>query len=134
MNISSTLADNNTSNGTQTLAIFDGSFAINAGTDNGAPSTDQRGYGRNGTTDIGAYELSGIGHLTWTGVISNDWNNPGNWLENIVPSELCYVTIPSSPSSDNFPVIPSGTIVHCNTLTLKSGVIITVNGTLEVEN
>jgi len=56
LNISSTLADNNTTNGTQTLALASGSFAIDAGTDSGVPTTDQRGAGRNSTTDIGAYE------------------------------------------------------------------------------
>jgi len=50
------LADNNTLNGTQTLKTTTGSVAINTGTDSGAPTTDQRGADRNGTTDIGAYE------------------------------------------------------------------------------
>ena len=56
LNLSSTLADNNTINGTQTLKTTSGSFAIDAGTASGAPTTDQRGANRNGATDIGAYE------------------------------------------------------------------------------
>ena len=56
LNLSATLADNNTLNGTQTLALFSGSVAIDAGTDTGAPITDQRGFSRVGTTDIGAFE------------------------------------------------------------------------------
>ncbi len=56
LNISGTLASNNSTIGTQTLALANGSFAIDAGTNSGAPTTDQRGAGRNGTTDIGAYE------------------------------------------------------------------------------
>jgi len=62
LNLSSTLEDNNTSNGTQTLKTTSGSVAINAGSDSGAnngvaiPTQDQRGANRNGTTDIGAYE------------------------------------------------------------------------------
>ncbi len=56
LDLSATLADNNTINGTQTLALLSGSFAIDAGTDVGAPTTDQRGAVRNGITDIGAYE------------------------------------------------------------------------------
>jgi len=64
LNLSSTLADNNTINGTQTLAVTSGSFAIDAGSNaaNGSvsiPSTDQRGANRNGTVDIGAYEYAG---------------------------------------------------------------------------
>ena len=44
---------------TQTHALSGCSPAINAGTNSGAPSTDQRGSSRpfGGTTDIGAYEL-----------------------------------------------------------------------------
>ena len=56
LNLSATLADNNTLNGTQTLKTTSGSVAINAGTSSGAPTNDQRGEGRNGNTDIGAYE------------------------------------------------------------------------------
>ncbi|MBL7136330.1 MAG: T9SS type A sorting domain-containing protein [Candidatus Marinimicrobia bacterium] len=50
------LAVNNSLNGTQTHKTVSGSVSINAGTDTGAPTTDQRGASRNGTTDIGAYE------------------------------------------------------------------------------
>jgi Secretion system C-terminal sorting domain len=56
LNLSSTLADNNTINRTKTLALTSDSFAIDAGTASGAPTTDQRGAERNGATDIGAYE------------------------------------------------------------------------------
>jgi hypothetical protein len=54
------LLDNSTQNGTQTIAIGSSSFAVNAGTNAGAPGTDQRGKSRNGTTDIGAYEYNGV--------------------------------------------------------------------------
>jgi len=65
LNISSTLEDNNTLTGTQTLALSSGSVAINAGDSDAhgpegnqitPPTTDQRGATRNGTVDIGAYE------------------------------------------------------------------------------
>ena len=62
LNISASLADNDTSNGTQTLALSTGSVAADAGasgTNNSVsvPTTDQRGFSRSGTTDIGSYEL-----------------------------------------------------------------------------
>ncbi len=58
LNISSTLADNNTIYGTQTLALESGSFAIDNGTGTG---DDQRGHAVfNGTKDIGAYEYGTI--------------------------------------------------------------------------
>ena len=44
---------------TQTMALLPGSPAINAGDDATARSRDQRGYARNGTSDIGAYEAGG---------------------------------------------------------------------------
>jgi hypothetical protein len=45
---------------TQTLALLPGSPAIAAGNATGAPSTDQRGIGRVGAVDIGAFESSGF--------------------------------------------------------------------------
>ncbi len=73
LNLRSTLADNGSSNGTKTLALYSGSVAIDAGGDastganNGVaiPTTDQRGAERydftlvanvQSSTDIGAYE------------------------------------------------------------------------------
>jgi hypothetical protein len=38
-----------------------GSPAINAGTNSGCPATDQRGYNRDATCDIGAYEYGASG-------------------------------------------------------------------------
>ena len=51
------LADNG--GPTQNHALLDGSPAINAGDDDACPFTDQRGYGRVGVCDIGAYEFGG---------------------------------------------------------------------------
>jgi Putative Ig domain len=45
---------------TDTVALLAGSPAINAGNDSLAPSTDQRGFSRNGTSDIGAFEFDGM--------------------------------------------------------------------------
>ncbi|MCP4221323.1 MAG: choice-of-anchor D domain-containing protein [bacterium] len=43
---------------TQTHSLQGGSPALNPASSNGAPTTDQRGYLRNGNADIGAYESS----------------------------------------------------------------------------
>ncbi|GAB3702538.1 hypothetical protein GCM10027592_32050 [Spirosoma flavus] len=43
-----------------THALLPGSPAINAGTSSGAPTTDQRGIGRVGVTDVGAFESQGF--------------------------------------------------------------------------
>jgi hypothetical protein len=46
---------------TQTMALLPGSLAINAGTNGaGIPATDQRGFGRVGAVDIGAFESQGF--------------------------------------------------------------------------
>jgi len=52
------LADNG--GPTQTMALLPNSPAIDAGNDATAPPSDQRGYLRNGTSDIGAFEFNGI--------------------------------------------------------------------------
>lgn len=44
---------------TDTFALLGPSTAINAGDNKFAPVTDQRGYSRNGVSDIGAYEFNG---------------------------------------------------------------------------
>jgi hypothetical protein len=45
---------------TQTMPLLPGSPAIDAGTSTGAPATDQRGQGRVGAVDIGAFESQGF--------------------------------------------------------------------------
>ena len=45
---------------TATHALLSGSAAINAGDDASAPLRDQRGYARNGNSDIGSFEFNGI--------------------------------------------------------------------------
>lgn len=46
---------------TQTMALLNGSPAIDTGTPTGAPATDQRGLPRFGAVDIGAFEVQGGG-------------------------------------------------------------------------
>lgn len=63
LNLSSTLAQNSSNNGTRTLALSSGSVAIDAADPNYSNSpnnTDQRGFFPNGTRDIGAFEFNGF--------------------------------------------------------------------------
>ncbi len=56
------LADNG--GPTQTHALLTGNAAINAGTTSGAPAVDQRGFTRDGSPDIGAFEFgSGVNEV-----------------------------------------------------------------------
>jgi hypothetical protein len=55
------LADNG--GDTLTHALLAGSPAINAGDNSGCPLTDQRGYNRDASCDIGAYEFGATAFL-----------------------------------------------------------------------
>ena len=73
---------------------------------------------------------------TWTGEISTDWNNGGNWELGRIPYSDADVTIPSKPSGGNFPVV-SGSVEINNleiekgaTLTFNAGSVVTINGDL----
>ena len=48
----------------KTMALLAGSPAIDAGNDGAAPATDQRGFSRNSTSDIGAYEFNAVSRIT----------------------------------------------------------------------
>ena len=75
---------------------------------------------------------------TWTGNVSTDWNNAGNWDLGYVPDETVRVIIPTDPASDPnvFPVIVNGQVVSCRNLTVGVGatVLIQPGGTLNVLN
>ena len=66
---------------TQTRALLTGSPAINAGTNTGCPSIDQRGYTRpQGTScDMGAYEVLAAGAFNKTSPADDAVNQPA-WL------------------------------------------------------
>ena len=61
--------------GAETLPLLPGSPAIDAGTATGAPSTDQRGMGRMGGVDIGAFESRGFTLVKTSG--DNQTQAPG---------------------------------------------------------
>lgn len=88
-----------------------------------------------GLTTFGQFQLAEpfSAGITWTGAVNGDWNNPGNWNPNIVPSGSDNVTIPVVTNQPNFlspgnglvrnAVLESGAI-----LTVPSGYKLTVNG------
>jgi hypothetical protein len=56
---------------TMTHALLTGSPAINSGNTATSPNTDQRGFGRNGIADMGAFELNGVaGQVPVVGAVS----------------------------------------------------------------
>jgi hypothetical protein len=73
---------------------------------------------------------------TWTGNISANWNNTGNWSGGTIPDQSEVVVVPSSPSGGFFPVIDNGVTAQCYLITLSAGATIKVKsgGTLIVLN
>lgn len=60
----------------------------------------------------------------WTGSVSSEWNNPGNWDACGIPDQTRKAVIPNiAPGA--FPVISSE--VHCRSLTILSGATVTVS-------
>ena len=68
---------------------------------------------------------------TWTGGISTDWNTPGNWAADAVPTLSCPdVTIQSGVPYQ--PILNSGTFAIQN-LYINSGAFLTINNaTLQI--
>jgi hypothetical protein len=63
---------------TDTFALLTGSTAINAGNDATAPARDQRGYVRNGVSDIGAFEFGGTIPVTLANISTRAFVQTGD--------------------------------------------------------
>ncbi len=125
LNLSSTLADNNTVNGTKTLEISSLSFAIGAGLYDASEPQDQRGASRLNPPTIGAYEYKDITQIMWDGSESSAWNTANNWSTSLVPTSSNNVSIPNDAS--NNPEITTGIAASCNDLTVENGATLTIN-------
>ena len=64
---------------------------------------------------------------TWTGEVSSDWNDAGNWSKNGVPGQKDGADIPASPSGGRFPVFSAGS-AEVKDLTVDAGAILTLEG------
>lgn len=64
-----------------------------------------------------------VSDLTWTGAISSDWNEPGNWTCNFIPNRAMSVLI---PDVTNKPVLNSGATASVKNLTVNSGSSLTI--------
>ena len=67
----------------------------------------------------------------WFGSVGTDWNTPGNWCNNAVPTSISNVTIPAGIA--NYPVIGSSG-GNCNDITIMNGASLSTSGayTLDV--
>ncbi|KPA10063.1 conserved hypothetical protein, secreted [Candidatus Magnetomorum sp. HK-1] len=71
----------------------------------------------------------------WTGNISTEWDNPGNWDFNNVPNSIVEVTIPGGLSQypdldDSFSINSKTGIYQCRRLNIQSGAQLTTRGTV----
>ena len=70
----------------------------------------------------------------WTGAVSTNWNDAGNWNPAVVPSSTDAVTITKSGSNnlsiEISPTVASLSISAGNTVTLQNGQTLTLNGSL----
>jgi hypothetical protein len=88
-----------------------------------------------GSTDINLLDNNQLGYFNivasyWTGAVSTDWTNTGNWSTGVVPtiSTPAIVSIPAG--APNYPII-TGTS-PANSISLASGTSLTVTGTLQI--
>jgi hypothetical protein len=107
----------------------------NKGTTIPAITTDFDGNTRGAPPDPGINEFSLT--RTWTGSLSSNWNEPGNWSPIGVPVAIQDVVIPSDMLKQ--PVINDPgmnchnlTINQGATMTINPGIYLTVNGDLTI--
>jgi len=95
------------------------------------------GGNRDGYAKV-ALPLDSLGNGIWTGVVSTDWNTPGNWANNVVPTVSDLVYVPTGCVF--YPYLMSGLSInstsqthHCRSLEIQEGAqISTINAALSV--
>lgn len=68
---------------------------------------------------------SSVNAQSWSGAVSTDWNNPGNWNPNLVPGPTSDVVIPGGGIT-NWPVLSSN--ISISSINMQPGSILDVNG------
>jgi hypothetical protein len=76
-------------------------------------------------------DISYFSEGSWIGGVDEDWNNPDNWAMNTIPGQNTDVIITSL--SNNMPIVPSGTVIDINSLTiLKNSDVTFYNSTTNI--
>ena len=65
----------------------------------------------------------------WTGNVSTDWNDVANWCKGQLPTSADNVLIPAGTP---YPCVLSTGTGNCKNLTIQSGVVLTIGGTLKI--
>jgi len=116
-------------------ALSTTSFLLPASVDLGAHRLRARVSYNSGAGSCGAvsygeaedYTVHCIKNITWTGTISDDWFEPGNWDGGIVPTSNYAVTI---PNEINQPLIGIGTTGYAKKITSETGASLIIEGEL----
>jgi hypothetical protein len=73
--------------------------------------------------------------FVWTGEISGDWDDAGNWFDSIVPDRFTNVTLdPSFSRSENWPAFDGDFTlgIHCKNLVINANAQFSVSGDLTI--
>lgn len=94
--------------------------AMKAGTPTAGFTLDIDGETRDALMPfMGADEYLGL--VSWTGLVNTDWNNPGNWSSNQVPtlgtSVKIPVTVPNFPETNS----KADLLAECKNMTIDAG-------------
>jgi hypothetical protein len=122
---------------TFTCALLSGSPAINAGDNNGAPATDQRGITRPQgiNVDIGAYEAVLTNEPEVNTGTPHDVSptNPNNWTRNLNPATMSvqFVSVNPQQAVANQPVTISTNVVNTGDQGGNLNVTLKINGQVE---
>jgi len=122
---------------TFTMALLISSPAINAGDNDGAPATDQRGITRPQgiNVDIGAYEAVPTPELEVNTGTQQDTSptNPNNWTRNLNPATMSvqFVSVNPQQAVANQPVTISTNVVNTGDQGGNMNVALKINGLVE---
>jgi hypothetical protein len=86
-----------------------------------------------GTTDVTSLDNNQILYYNittsfWTGAVSTDWNNTGNWSTAVVPTLTAPGIVWLPAGKPFYPAIAAST-VQANSISIDAGASLTVNGT-----
>ena len=85
-----------------------GSASLTIGQQDYINYSSASGYSNEGVQQ--PIELFGGITYIWTGATSTDWNDSTNWSSNLVPTSICNVTIPSTPT--NQPKLSTDVVIN----------------------
>jgi hypothetical protein len=94
---------------TADLKLLSGSPAIGMAVPIMQVNIDFEGMARHASyPTIGSYENAPPLNVTWTGLVSTDWNTAGNWTPIAVPRYFTEAVIPTNPAAGQvFPLVPA---------------------------